>query len=1056
MKLVRLESAAFGVLDLGAPVEFEPGMNVCVAPNQAGKTTLLTLIEWLLYGVPPHGRRRSQEMVERYRPWGGGAPEAAVTLSPEHPDWPEGVTVAVRFEEFTPQVRALGSLEDLAASRLFSVERNGTWDLGWRLTGLSREGLSASLLAPQGQLDNVLREDQLRRLLSIDLADLVEDPERASLEGALAALDRPVFTMGELSKGPVQTGTLLREATNHWQMAKGDLETQQERYDHLADMLAQRELKEGELAEASAALAALSGDDRRLDLAAAHLRFTEVDRLHARLQEWQPRLAEAPWLAEFPTGLQRELDGWAAEHRGLEEQAAAAAGKARDAEALRLRAPYVELVRLESEQDIVRWHGRLATVLGEQEEHETRRRRAEGRLADIDRQLGKYQQLTDEVAAVEQLTEQRSALAAAQADLDSAAERMREYGEGRDATERKRMSELETQLKPYRSCMAQVGEYLGQHDRQQAAERELAVVRGRLTELERGGGGAQIIGGGVLAVIGLLGLLLRLLNLLPAEHGWIALTGGAVLIVGGVALLAGGLRRKRASGTEAASLKTQIEQQAAVVREGEQAVTALASGIRERHQLSDDAWQQLVEAIPEYQQLRLSLEEYSQALRDHDGAATRRAAAWEGVRGLSPEAGGEVDAGWLDERLRLLQRLRGLDGERLNELSKLRDEENALERLARDESGLVEKLAAELEPLGLGEALRQDADAALRRYQTMAGEAKQYRELLRRAAEAAQLDKRLGDLRQNLARKLGPLGLAEQAAADPSAALGAFERLSEEAGRYARLAADYESAEEQARQLPIDRDEYVQRWQAATIAEREQLSQLTAEGADYEDLARQRRDFDERLAASRHQVDQLRSEVERLRERVAKDDDVRDALEEAAEREQRMRRQLEEVRRWQRGLEILEAVLGGLQRELSSRLAPQLTEELEAVLTSAPVAGVRRATLSGQLAMQLEIEQAPPGLETGELLERLSTGARLQLALALRIAVAKALGAERRACLLLDEPLAELDDERAVACLRYIHALTAEHQVLLTTCHAQHYEWLAAEAGIRANQVILG
>ena len=61
MRLLAIEQARFGTLDVREPLQLAPGLNICVAPNQAGKSTLLTLIEWLLYGVPPRGRRRSHE-----------------------------------------------------------------------------------------------------------------------------------------------------------------------------------------------------------------------------------------------------------------------------------------------------------------------------------------------------------------------------------------------------------------------------------------------------------------------------------------------------------------------------------------------------------------------------------------------------------------------------------------------------------------------------------------------------------------------------------------------------------------------------------------------------------------------------------------------------------------------------------------------------------------------------------------------------------------------------------------------------------------------------------
>jgi ABC-type transport system involved in cytochrome bd biosynthesis fused ATPase/permease subunit len=182
---------------------------------------------------------------------------------------------------------------------------------------------------------------------------------------------------------------------------------------------------------------------------------------------------------------------------------------------------------------------------------------------------------------------------------------------------------------------------------------------------------------------------------------------------------------------------------------------------------------------------------------------------------------------------------------------------------------------------------------------------------------------------------------------------------------------------------------------------------------------------------------------------------VLDTLAAAREQEQAARASLAAARRWHRALELLSRELSVLERELAGNLAPQLTAELAAVLERAPVARVKRVGLSSQLELLLDVADAPPGLAGAELMERLSLGARRQLALALRVAVGRALGEARAVPLLLDEPLAELDDEHALASLRYLGTLAAEQQVILMTCHARHYDWLRRESGVAAHVVSL-
>ena len=108
------------------------------------------------------------------------------------------------------------------------------------------------------------------------------------------------------------------------------------------------------------------------------------------------------------------------------------------------------------------------------------------------------------------------------------------------------------------------------------------------------------------------------------------------------------------------------------------------------------------------------------------------------------------------------------------------------------------------------------------------------------------------------------------------------------------------------------------------------------------------------------------------------------------------------------------------------------------------------AQIDAALELRLRVLDAPAGLEGRALLERLSTGARNQLSLALRSAIVKALTGKVNAPLMFDEPLSGLDDLRSVAGLNYLDTLSGHHQVLLTSCHRAQYEWLLGQADVSA------
>ncbi len=57
MRITRLEVAGYGIWSGLRVEDFGPGLNVIYGPNEAGKTTLLEFLRWVLYGTTPQRRR---------------------------------------------------------------------------------------------------------------------------------------------------------------------------------------------------------------------------------------------------------------------------------------------------------------------------------------------------------------------------------------------------------------------------------------------------------------------------------------------------------------------------------------------------------------------------------------------------------------------------------------------------------------------------------------------------------------------------------------------------------------------------------------------------------------------------------------------------------------------------------------------------------------------------------------------------------------------------------------------------------------------------------------
>ena len=81
MRIERVEVVGFGCLDR-CRLDFTSGRaNLILAPNEAGKSTLLAAIEIALYGFPSPRTREGRELREHYTPWAGGPSRVMLHLT---------------------------------------------------------------------------------------------------------------------------------------------------------------------------------------------------------------------------------------------------------------------------------------------------------------------------------------------------------------------------------------------------------------------------------------------------------------------------------------------------------------------------------------------------------------------------------------------------------------------------------------------------------------------------------------------------------------------------------------------------------------------------------------------------------------------------------------------------------------------------------------------------------------------------------------------------------------------------------------------------------------
>ncbi len=143
--------------------------------------------------------------------------------------------------------------------------------------------------------------------------------------------------------------------------------------------------------------------------------------------------------------------------------------------------------------------------------------------------------------------------------------------------------------------------------------------------------------------------------------------------------------------------------------------------------------------------------------------------------------------------------------------------------------------------------------------------------------------------------------------------------------------------------------------------------------------------------------------------------------------------------------ELAHGEMANIAEQVYTQWAMALNERVNRIL---PLVNNRysEVALSPELEISVFSKEAGRRLETREV-QHLSKGARDQLLLAMRIAIAEYLSAHvGNLPLALDEPFAHWDDQRFVEGMRFLTRLSETHQVILLSCHSWRYAQLRETA----------
>lgn len=934
MRILQIDAARFGALSIDSPIKFSPGLNLWISGNQAGKTTLLTFLEWMLYGPQSQRGQRDASALQRWTPWAGGQPTGRIIVQPELPDWPGEMMISVRFSDYFVQVSEYRTQKTLVDR--VNVAKSGEWDLGLQLLNLSRDSFRLSLQALQETLVEPLRGGSLRQMVTSDLGKLVENPDVAAVDRILATLENPVFKLG---LGPAAT---IREhqtaVTKELDLLGLERIRLEQRLGEFRELLGDRDALTAQLEQQERVVQGLERQTRQLDLARSHYLLRGAGQAAA------PPAEDTDWQQQHPEYLQITAE--------LEQEVTELSSQ-------------LELAT----QELERNQAELAHLESQYEQEQRR-------LAGSGSSQLSAQQLRTAAAAVE----------AAYEETRKSRQRCKELADQVPEGIRARYEELEKLYREHHENLSAIIAW--QKDRSETDQR-MVKLRERRAEL-------QIMSRVNLPWYFYLGLFFAAFSwiLLPLGgqlglFDWIPWMFMAILLAVAAILTYPYWKLRRATGPAATELRTVVKPQIDAVLE------ELAAQDRRRRRFLEDygierpIWDALVDNIMEFQQLDLRMREYNSSLRDLDMQSSRLSSAWVAIGELHPLAPPVVDMGWLREQLEFYS----------------------------------------------GGATAPDALATL---QARIDDCRK---------DVARLSTQQQQYEQALAERLAPVGFAAQLQQGLRQAVDGFRQAAQLVRRHQQSAERQSIYEESARAMALDEGAFHDQWRQLTPVEQERLSQLAATREGFDTVCTRLTELGGAVRDATAQRDKLRGTVEQLREQLTDYARIDREAQQVNDRRADAERRHALLERWDKALNVTRRIIESLVDRAGAQAAPEIEREMKKTLDGAPISGVKDVSLGPKLELLVKIEGAPASIPPARLWTYLSTGAQKQVALALRLAMARTASGRTSLPLLLDEPLEELDDERAELVFSYVARLADSSQVLLMTCHERLYRWLLERHG---------
>ncbi|KAA3619315.1 MAG: hypothetical protein DWQ05_00940 [Calditrichaeota bacterium] len=202
MRVEYLHLDGFGIL-ADIDFSFEPGFNLILGPNEAGKSTLQQAILAMLYGFYSGGRVNSSEkdMHARYRPWNASQYSGSALV---RSDGNKAFMIMRTFGKQEPETQIIDEQSKQNITADYSQGRRGHVAFIDQLTGLSNAVFQSVACVRQGQIIHI-SQSQAEDIAEAVLRLVDSATAEVSSRGALNKIASAIRTLGtERSKsGPI-------------------------------------------------------------------------------------------------------------------------------------------------------------------------------------------------------------------------------------------------------------------------------------------------------------------------------------------------------------------------------------------------------------------------------------------------------------------------------------------------------------------------------------------------------------------------------------------------------------------------------------------------------------------------------------------------------------------------------------------------------------------------------------------------------------------------------------------------------------------------------------